>query len=56
MSSLTLKGKPSDNAPVSSVSSTALPPASANAGSGMTDDRSLGYFKYDLLLCIPLSM
>ncbi|XP_027933953.1 N-terminal kinase-like protein isoform X1 [Vigna unguiculata] len=33
MSSLTLKGKPSDNAPVSSVSSTALPPASANAGS-----------------------
>ncbi|XP_017410961.1 uncharacterized protein LOC108323121 isoform X2 [Vigna angularis] len=34
MSSLTLKGKPSDHAPVSSVSSTALTPASANASSG----------------------
>ncbi|XP_047147525.1 N-terminal kinase-like protein isoform X2 [Vigna umbellata] len=33
MSSLTLKGKPSDHAPVSSVSSTALTPASANASS-----------------------
>jgi len=54
MSSLTLKGKPSDHAPVSSVSSTADTPTSANASSGMTDDRSLGYFKYDLPLCIPL--
>ncbi|XP_014514566.1 N-terminal kinase-like protein [Vigna radiata var. radiata] len=33
MSSLTLKGKPSDHAPVSSVSSTALTPAPANASS-----------------------
>jgi len=43
MSSLTLKGKPSDHAPVS-VSSTADTPISANASSGTADDRPLGYF------------
>ncbi|KEH27103.1 Serine/Threonine kinase family protein [Medicago truncatula] len=41
MSSLTLKGKPSDHAPVASVSSSALTPTSSNASSGMLNDRSL---------------
>lgn len=35
MSSLTLKGKPSDHAPVASVSSSALTPTSSNASSGI---------------------
>ncbi|KAK2450460.1 N-terminal kinase protein [Trifolium repens] len=41
MSSLTLKGKPSDHAPVASVSSSALTPTSSNASSGMLNDESL---------------
>jgi SCY1-like protein 1 len=41
MSSLTLKGKPSDHAPVASVSSSALTPTSSNASSGMLNDQSL---------------
>lgn len=35
MSSLTLKGKPSDHGPVASVSSSALTPTSSNASSGI---------------------
>lgn len=38
MSSLTLKGKPSDHAPVASVSSSALTPTSSNASSGILVD------------------
>lgn len=42
MSSLTLKGKPSDHAaPVASMSSSALTPTSSNASSGMPNHQSL---------------
>jgi len=50
MSSLTLKGKPSDHAPVASVSSSARTPTSSNASPGMPNDQSLNYFKYDFIV------
>lgn len=51
MSSLTLKGKPSDHAPVASVSTDATPTPSI-ASSGMANDYSL--VKFDLSMHITL--
>lgn len=55
MSSLTLKGKPSDHAPVASASSSALTPTSSNASPGMHNDQFLSCIKSDLLIAFAYS-